>query len=396
MLFNTSIYPLFLALCVALYWIVPRTMRVYVLIIASIVFYAFNSIEYLVLLAVMATVVYIFAKKIQKNIHEGVRKKYFYISIVSIVGLLIWFKYANLLFGGLEHFIGVPEKTWWMKIAMPLGISFFTFEFIHYLIDIYHKQIPPHRAEDFFSFVFFFPTLASGPIKRFQTFVHTLHENVGFSKEYFYSGCIYIVLGYAQKYLIADNLIERTAFLSTPSLAPTAGAIISGLVFYSLRIYFDFAGLSNIAIGSALLFGIKVPINFSYPYFRPNLAAFWRNWHMSLTSWIRDYVYMPLVFRFRNSKVSLVGGLVITMALVGLWHGSSLNFLFFGIYHGVGLAILQVIRMYKKKKILHPKLSYVLGVGATFIYVTVGWGFFVTTSLHDSFLLYHRVFASLL
>ena len=170
-------------------------------------------------------------------------------------------------------------------------------------------------------------------------------------------------------------------------------AAISGIFFYSVRIFFDFAGLSNVAIGSALLFGVEVPINFNYPYFRKDLASFWRYWHMSLTSWVRDYVYMPLVFRFRNSKTIIFVTVIFTMALIGLWHGSSWNFLFFGLYHGIGLALLQIKILPKTLNILPNWLKYGLGMALTFVFVSFGWPLFVTSSLHDSVLLYQKIFA---
>jgi alginate O-acetyltransferase complex protein AlgI len=282
------------------------------------------------------------------------------------------------------------------NIFMPLGISFFTFEYIHYLIDLNADKLPSHTASDFFTFAFFFPTLASGPIKRFQAFVLGINDVKNFSNQFILSGLFLILVGYLEKYLIADNLVSRTAFLAYPAVAPSATALLSGLFIYSFRLFFDFAGLSNIAIGSALFFGIKVPINFDRPFFKTDLALFWRSWHMSLTSWIRDYVYMPLVFHYRNAKSMIFIGLIVTMGLVGLWHGSSWNFLFFGLYHGFGLAALQIYRGFQPKRLIPKPIAGVIGMFITFIYVSFGWGFFVTHNLSDSMLIYRSIFAKLL
>jgi alginate O-acetyltransferase complex protein AlgI len=394
MFFNSFLYIIFLGVSVGIFWLLPGRFRFKVLVGCSLVYYAFASFAYLLLIIFLAVFVFIAGKKISRIENNNEKKKWLIGSLLVVILVLVWFKYSTLFFGGIASLLGFQMSG--LNILLPLGISFFTFEFIHYLIEIYFGHVAIHTAEEFFSFAFFFPTLASGPIKRFQTFIISLREHIFFSKPYFFTGILYIIGGYAQKNLIADNLVTRTAFLSTPAIAPTSSALLSGLFLYSIRLYFDFAGLSNIAIGSALLFGIKVPINFHWPFFQRDLAAFWRSWHMSLTSWIRDYVYMPLVFHFRNSKGAIILGLVLTMSVVGLWHGSSWNFLVFGIYHGIGLAFLQIMRSFQRKKILPYRFGYVLGMLITFVYVSFGWGFFVTNSLADSILLYSRIFAKII
>ena len=390
MLFNSFIYPFFLAGCVALYWLAPVRFRMLLLIFFSIIFYSLSGLWYLLLITGLAVFVYWIAQIIRKSNEEKVVSHIVIGGIAVILMVLVWFKYSGLLVSG---FAIIFSKDWKFSIALPLGISFFTFEFIHYLIELHRRQLPEHRAIHFFAFALFFPTLVSGPVKRFQVFFESLKTIDRFQRDFFFSGLLYILFGYAEKYLLADSFVLHTAFIMEPATAPSGQALLSGIFFYSFRIYFDFLGLSNIAIGSALLFGIKVPINFNHPYLKPDIAQFWRSWHMSLTNWIRDYIYMPLVFRFRNSKLITFGAVILIMALIGLWHGSSLNFLFFGLYHGVGLALLQIIRSFKIRPILPKRLSYCLGVLTTFVFVTLGWPFFVTSSLHDSLLLYQRIFA---
>lgn len=386
MLFNSFIYPLFLTVTVLIYWILPARFRVYAICLFSVLFYSYYDIPFLFLIVALACFVHaIYRFKHKKSVFIG--------GIGIIILVLIVFKYGNLLAESFTRLFSMEHEA--IRLIMPLGISFFTFEFIHFLVDVYHKKIPPHKPSEFFAFALFFPTLVSGPIKRFQTFLSSLREKTGrLTPEYFLTGLLFILIGYAEKYFIADNLVDRTAFLAAPELVPSTASILSGLFFYSWRIYFDFGGLSLIAIGSALLFGITIPINFSRPYTRKDIAGFWRHWHMSLTSWIRDYVYMPLVFRFRHNKIIMSLSLLFTMALIGLWHGSSWNFLFFGIYHGIGLTFLQ---LWRSKKIRLPlrlpaPVMNVLGVITTFIFVMFGWPFFVTHSLHDSLLLYERLF----
>lgn len=382
MLFNSLLYPLFLAATVAVYWLVPFAWRRWLLVAYSVFFYAFNEWWFLCLIGGMAGVVWLASQAMER---PGERRRWFGVVTLAVVMVLVGFKYGPLFlssFGYTGHWL------------MPLGISFFTFEFVHFLVDRYYRRLAHPSLADFLVFALFFPTLASGPIKRFTPFTASLHEARQLVGRYFVFGITLIILGYAQKYLLADNLVERTAFLSDPDLVPSRAALLSALFFYSWRLYFDFAGLSNIAIGSALLFGIIVPLNFNRPFVQADLASFWRNWHMSLTSWIRDYVYMPLVFRWRNQKWVMIGGLVGTMAIIGLWHGASWNYLWFGLYHGLGLAFLQVWRGVRPKLPWHlPKpMVRPLGIALTFMYVMMGWPLFVTVSASDSWALYLRLF----
>lgn len=392
MLFNTFIYPFFLAGAVLVFWVAPKKFRLISLIVFSLVFYGFSEVKFLILILFLSIFTYLIGRQIKNKGTKADKKKYLLAGIIVIIFALVFFKYGNLLLQTVADIAGGNLGI--SRILLPLGISFFTFEFVHYLVEMYYGRLPEHTAVEFFSFALFFPTLASGPIKRFPKFFQSIRGNQSFSIKFFITGLFFILFGYSQKYFIADNLVERTAFLTTPSIIPTNAAVLTGLFFYSFRIFFDFAGLSNIAIGSALLFGIEVPTNFYWPYFRKDLASFWKYWHMSLTSWIRDYVYMPLVFRFRNSKFITFGAVILTLGLVGLWHGSSWNFLFFGLYHGIGLAILQIKRSSQTFSAILPKWAkYGLGMLVTFVFVTLGWPLFVTTSLHDSILLYQKIFA---
>jgi alginate O-acetyltransferase complex protein AlgI len=347
------------------------------------------------LIIFLALLVFGLGKRIEMPVNKWSKKQYLILGIFTLLLILILFKYSQMIQMTLMYLLHGK----WVKysVALPLGISFFTFEFIHYLVDVYHKKIPKHRPVEFFSFILFFPTLVSGPVKRFQNFIDSTRSSIIFNWQYVYTGLFYILIGYSQKYFIADNLISRTVFLANPSLAPSNVSLLSGIFFYSFRIYADFAGLSNIAIGSAFLFGVTVPVNFNYPYLQKDPAQFWRNWHMSLTTWIKEYIYMPIVFRFRNQPFITTAALVLTMTLIGIWHGSSWNFLFFGLYHGIGLAILQLWRSWPNRPRLNlpPNLAKIIGPLLTFIYVSFGWPFFATSSLSDSILIYHRIFSIL-
>lgn len=385
MYFNSVTYPFFLAAAVAVYWVLPKRYRLYWLIAASLFFYSVNDATFLVFVLGLVGVVVVVREHMVRHDEPLSRMRLWFGTGVGIVlSALLCFKYGNLVLS-----LTPARDTVW--IAMPLGISFFTFEFIHYLVELYHRRVPAHTRTEFMTFSLFFPTLLSGPIKRIAPFLTSLRTSPADISRYMVTGCWLIIFGYAQKYLIADVLIERTVFLSDPMNAPSRLALLTGLFFYSFRIFFDFAGLSNIAIGSALLFGITVPINFHWPYGRKDLASFWKYWHMSLTNWIRDYIYMPLVFRFRHHGWVMIVALIGTMGLVGMWHGATLNFLFFGLYHGAGLALLQAVRQRQRRQLLPLRIRQVGGALATFVFVMFGWPFFVTHSLTDSLYMYKEL-----
>ncbi len=385
MLFNSYSYPVFLILSVLLFWSVPSRWRLAVLFVAGVIFYASHSVLALLLISGTALVVYAAGQGLLRGTLPSRRV---WQPILLVVLLFILLKYSALIASTIASIRGgTPGSV--TALFLPLGISFFTFEFIHYLTDIHRGEIREHGFWEFMVFTFFYPTLVSGPIKRFEAFTDSL-RNHRWNASYVYQGCVLILLGYAQKYILADPLIPFTEPLGAPAFLPSRLSAAMGLVFYSFRIYFDFAGLSNIAIGSALLFGILVPKNFSYPYLRPNIQLFWNNWHMSLSSWVRDYIYITLGGSRRGAIWTLTN-LLLAMLVVGIWHGASWNFAVWGVYHGMGLV---VHRLWLQAGWHFPRNVFgsVLGVLCTFLFVTIGWAFFVTSSLTDSLVLLQKIF----
>lgn len=384
--FNSYSYPAFLLLTVLLYWRFPRAWRPGLLILLGVVYYAAHDAKSLLLIAGLALLTYAVGRIAQhRTAHPGICTA---ASVTLLVLVLVYFKYAGLLASTLGFFLG--QRVSVTSIALPLGISFFTFEFIHYIVESARGRITAHRARDFFAFAFFFPTLISGPIKRFQQFHSSLAE-LRWRPEMFFTGALFLLLGYGQKYLLADPLIPFTQALAYPELLTWFSAC-GGLLLYSFRIYFDFAGLSNIAVGSAMLLGILVPKNFEAPYLSTDLQEFWQRWHMSLSSWVRDYIYITLGGSRRGMIMTAVN-LLIVMTVVGLWHGSGWNFAAWGIWHGCGLAVHRLWR--GAGNAFGSSLpERILGMLLTFSFVTVGWAFFVTTSLHDSLRLLSILFTS--
>ena len=270
------------------------------------------------------------------------------------------------------------------NIIIPLGISFLTFEIIHYAVDTRRGKIRNHDFVSFVAFIMFFPSFAAGPIKRFQSF-SSQPKKSRFSAGNMFLGSFRILLGLFKKLVIADSfstlrvpLTSAGIFLENDPLS-----LWVAVFAFSLEIYFDFSGYSDIAIGSAKMFGITIPENFSNPYMKTSIRSFWRSWHISLYKWVVDYIFIPLGGS-RRSKLVTVRNILIVFAIIGFWHGSSPNFILWGIYHGLLLLAYHLYgsslkgRMEGKRFYSSPAFK-ILSIAATFVLVSIGWLFFVIT-----------------
>lgn len=383
MFFNSLEYIVFFITTLILYWLVtPQRYKKHFLIFTGFLFY-FILGQFIRIFIFGLDVVVFFTGRLMFR-YEGKPKKkkaVFILGLVSVIASLVFFKYTMMLVDIFEMIAGSDLIT--LKIILPLGISFFTFEFIHYLTDIYFGKIKKHSFKDFLLFSFFYPTLVSGPIKRFQKFIHSFNK---LTVQSFFYGAFIVLTGYFYKFVIADSLIPLTDILQNPASGSQYSLALS-LYAYNFRLFFDFAGYSLIAIGCAFLLGYQVPQNFNKPFIASNPSAFWKRWHMSLTSWIRDYIYIFLGGS-RRGMLRTVFNVILIMAIFGLWHGAGLNFLVWGVYHGIGLAFYHLT--FKRFK-LQSKTLTVLGILVTFHFVTFGWVFFATNSLTDSFTAISRI-----
>lgn len=280
---------------------------------------------------------------------------------------------------GASQLMDAKEIGEFLKMILPatppLAISFFTFEFVHYLMEVRRGNAPVRNVFDYLQFTIFFPSLVSGPIKRYQQFIPELHRGVKeVSSIDVMKGLLQVTSGYFQKTILADNLaiyIDYTGGLFQSLSLPERWIF---LVALALRIYFDFNGYSEIAIGLAKMLGIQLPPNFNRPYLALSIQNFWERWHISLSSWIRDYIYIPLGGGQHGHLRRVLNGLI-AFGLCGLWHGAAWNFVIWGIYHGAGLAIctsyrsLPVVRNLAPVLERTPFLSWLL----TFLFVAFGW-----------------------
>jgi alginate O-acetyltransferase complex protein AlgI len=390
-IFGEAAYFVALAIAVILFRVAPRKLRPWLIFVSGLGFYAYYAGRYWLLILVEALLVFALGKVMRRR--GAVSWVAFAIGLAGTVGALAYFKYGRLLGPILGQALGAKanELPTFQDIAVPLAISFFTFEFVHYVVDSRRGTIAAHGLGDFLAFAMFAPTMVAGPIKRFQQFTPQVMTARADAADVS-AGLTRIAFGLAKKMVLADTLTLWLGPLGSRHALVNASRfeIVTALVAYSLRIYFDFSGYSDIAIGSARLFGIRVPENFRWPYLRSSIQGFWRSWHMTLTRWVLDYIYIPLGGN-RRGLVLTCGNLVVAFAVVGLWHGAAWHFLAWGLFHGTLMALHRLWTDLVRKPLLAAAPALTAGAAArslhyaggaaggvlTFACVTLGWGLFV-------------------
>lgn len=397
MLFNSLKYALFLPIVVTLFWLSPQRFRVGILLLASYIFYMSWRPAYILLIIGLTIFNYYAGLLIHRSTDH--KKNWLTLAIVGNLSTLVFFKYAYFfddLLSGLLKPAGILLPKIPFDIILPLGISFFVFEFIHYVMDIYRGSEPVKSFFGFALFASFFPTQIAGPIKRFQDFVPQFLTPAKFCIDHFDSGVTLILTGLFKKVLIADNLsLFVQGGFAHPELfsGPDLWLFTYGFAF---QIYFDFSGYTDIARGSAMLFGYKVPLNFNLPYLAGSIADFWHRWHISLSTWLRDYLFIPLGGS-RCSRLKQYRNLFITMTLGGLWHGAAVHFLLWGIYHGLMLVLhREWIRLTGGAQFVRSLLSSLPGrcfaTLFTFHAVCVGWVLFRAETAQSAAAILEKLF----
>ncbi len=390
MLFNSLEYAIFLPVTWLLFWLTPARWRVELLLVASYIFYATWSPPYAALMFVLAVANYLFGLAVGRATRR--KRLVLWGCVGADLAVLGFFKYWNFAAESASVAVGSATGAAWdppfLELVLPLGISFFTFEFIHYLVDIHRGSVPVHSFSKFHVFAAFFPTQIAGPIKRFQQFVPELAGTKRFDPELAKDGLRLIALGLMKKVLIADKLAPIADAGFEASKIGTGEAWIATLAF-ALQIYFDFSGYTDIARGSAQLFGFHIPINFDAPYLATSVSDFWRRWHISLSTWLRDYLFIPLGGSRRGLAIT-VRNLLITMALGGLWHGAAWHFVVWGVYWGAALSIDRLRQAWLP---LRPSpAAAVVGWIVTQVVVLVGWVLFRAETMEDAALFLRSMF----
>jgi len=402
MLFNSIIFAIFLPIVFMLYWFVfQRNIKAqnFFILVASYVFYGWWDWRFLILIAFTSFCSWgcgLLMQKIdnQRNGNSQLMRSILNICNIAInLGILGVFKYYNFF---VENFIsmfasvGIHLQPHTLKIILPVGISFYTFQALSYSIDVYKRKIEPTKdIIAFFAFIGFFPLLVAGPIERASNLLPQFYVKRSFDYTKAVDGLRQILWGLFKKVVIADNCAAYANIIFDSHLDQTGSTLALGAIFFAFQIYGDFSGYSDIAIGTARLFGLNAMQNFNFPYFSRDIAEFWRRWHISLTTWFRDYLYIPLGGS-RVSKWKVIRNTLIVYLVSGFWHGANWTFIVWGIFHAL-LFVPLIITGKNRKYInsiaegkLFPTFKEVGQMLVTFALVTVGWILFRADSIKDA------------
>jgi alginate O-acetyltransferase complex protein AlgI len=400
MLFNSPEYFIFLAAVLLLYYILKRRWQNLMLVGASYLFYGFWDYRFLSLIVVSTLVDYFSAQKIHQSNSEAQRRFFLILSLTVNLSFLGFFKYFNFFVESAERLlsmIGLGVSTPVLYVILPVGISFYTFQTMAYTIDVYRgKMVPVKSLSDFALYVCYFPQLVAGPIERPQNLLPGLQARRVVTTEKLTGGAVLILIGLFRKVVIADGIGAQVDIIFSNPGGHTTPYLLMGLYLFALQIYCDFAGYSDIARGTSRLLGIELMRNFNQPYLSASITEFWRRWHISLSTWLRDYLYIPLGGN-RGSVSKTYRNLMATMLLGGLWHGAAWTFVVWGGLHGLYLIGHRFFNRHNRPEILASPLVWnwqrVAGVLLTFHLVLLTWVFFRAPGLSSALVYLRGIFA---
>lgn len=390
MVFNSIDFLLFLPIVFIFYWFFGSrniTFQNTIILFSSYLFYGWWDWRFLSLIVFSTVLDFLLAKKIHNSI--SIRKKFLLISSIIInLGILGFFKYFNFFVSSLQASflsLGLDIDTWSLNIILPVGISFYTFQTLSYSIDVYNEKLKP--TNDFISyaaFVSFFPQLVAGPIERATNLLPQFISKRNFNSTKAINGLSLILYGLVKKVVIADRLAIYVNSVFSDFQSYNSLSLIIAVVFFSFQIYCDFSGYSLIARGVSKLFGFELMVNFNRPYLAQSITDFWRRWHISLSTWFRDYIYIPIggnrVKTLRNYL-----NVMIVFLVSGFWHGANWTFIFWGIIHGFFAVSFLIISNYKKENHQVSIIRKVINVLTVFIIVNFAWIFFRSESITHAF-----------
>lgn len=397
MLFNSIDFAIFLPIVFVLYWFVFKDhlrLQNVLIVIASYVFYGWWDWRFLSLILFSTLVDYMVGLYLRKTRAEGQRKALLWTSIVVNIGLLGFFKYYNFFVDNFVEafsFFGMSIQPNSLNIILPVGISFYTFQTLSYTIDVYRKKLEP--AKDlivFAAFVSFFPQLVAGPIERATHLLQQFYKKRQFHYSKAVDGLRQILWGLFKKIVIADNCAQFVDLIFDNYAEYSGSTLLLGATFFAFQIYCDFSGYSDIAIGTARLFGFNLKQNFAFPYFSRDIAEFWRRWHISLSTWFRDYVYIPLGGS-RVSKALQVRNVLIIFLVSGFWHGANWTFIAWGLLNALyflPLLLANKNRTYNNVVAEHhllPNIKELIGMLLTFGITVLAWVFFRAETIGQAF-----------
>jgi D-alanyl-lipoteichoic acid acyltransferase DltB (MBOAT superfamily) len=407
MLYNSLDFAIFLPIVFLLYWfVVQKNIKLQnaLIVLASYVFYGWWDWRFLSLIIFSTVVDYLVGQKLRTEEKQSKRKVLLWTSIFFNLGFLGFFKYYNFF---IENFVdafslfGMHINNNSLNIILPVGISFYTFQTLSYTIDVYKNKLEP--TQDFIAFsafVCFFPQLVAGPIERATNLLPQFFKKRRFEYHKAVDGMRQILWGLFKKVVIADNCAEIANQIFNNSADMNGSTLIVGAFFFSIQIYGDFSGYSDIAIGTSRLFGFDLKQNFATPYFSRNILEFWRRWHISLTSWLTDYVFTPLAIEYRNfGNRGIILSIFITFFISGLWHGANWTFIVWGLIHGLYylLTILLIGHKVSKQIVAEnriiPTIRELISMLLTFTLVSFSYIFFRAENLSHAFQYVKGVFS---
>jgi D-alanyl-lipoteichoic acid acyltransferase DltB (MBOAT superfamily) len=396
MLFNSIDFAIFLPIVFILYWLLNRNLKLQnlLIVIASYVFYGWWDWRFLSLIVFSSIVDYTVGIALEKSENKRKRRLLLMTSILVNIGFLGFFKYFNFFtesFTDAFSFLGYKFTSQSLSIILPVGISFYTFQTLSYSIDVYRRKMKPTRdAIAFFAFVSFFPQLVAGPIERATNLLPQFYAKRKFDYTKAVDGVRQILWGLFKKIVIADNAAVFANDIFSNYADYNGSTLVLGAFFFAFQIYGDFSGYSDIAIGTARLFGVDLMRNFAYPYFSRDIAEFWRRWHISLSTWFRDYVYIPLGGS-RVAKPVVIRNIFIIFIVSGFWHGANWTFIVWGFLNALYFLPLMLTKQNRSnldnvaEGRLLPNFREFIQINVTFLLTTLAWIFFRAESMTHAF-----------
>lgn len=394
MLFNSMAFMVFLPLVFIVYWLLPQKYKWILLLLASYYFYMSWNAKYVMLIFLTTGVSYETALLLDNEKSGTKRKGILFVSALFCLGILFFFKYFNFFSESVTsvlNYFAIPVSPVIIKVILPVGISFYTFQTLGYMIDVYRGNIKAERHFGIYAtFISFFPQLVAGPIERTGNLLPQIKKEHVFDYEATVYGLKLMLWGYFKKLVIADNLAQYVDLVFGEPSAYHWFDMLIAVFFFTIQIYCDFSGYSDIAIGTAKLFGINLMTNFKSPYFSTSLREFWSRWHISLSTWFRDYVYIPLGGN-RCSKVRQSFNLLVTFLVSGLWHGANWTFLVWGGMHG-GMQVIENLLSKWIEPVRKRKLGRLIAGMLIFCFCSMAWIFFRAETLTDAFYIVGHIF----
>ena len=398
MIFNSLAFAIFLPIVFLLYWAIPNKYRWTILLLSSYYFYLSFRPSYIILLFLTTLVTYLCAYQIRRK--EKKQKFYLGLGITVLIASLFLFKYFNFFSLIVTQFlksIAIPVPDVLVTLVLPVGISFYSFKAISYLVDVYREKIEPERHFGYFAaYLSFFPCIVSGPIDRATNTLVQMKEEKNFDYSEGVFALRLMLLGFFKKMVLSDALTKYVDVVFQDVHAFQGMALLLASILFTIQIYCDFSGYSDIAIGTARLLGIKILDNFKSPYFSTSIKEFWKRWHISLSSWFRDYLYIPLGGS-RVGRVRTAINVMITFLVSGLWHGANWTYVVWGGLHGLYLVIENQWNDFKQRHITKREtkntLIWIGKIAFTFFWINLAWIFFRAESISDAWYVVTHLFS---